>query len=81
MRKQCRCELGGDCDKTTVCAMNNALEELEESIREHEDLLAKCAGTLLAYIDIAECGQVLGELNRKNAREIIDEIHSLRSRT
>ena len=48
MRKQCRCELGGDCDKTTVCALNNAVEECEEHLQAVTDAAIVYVHNLLA---------------------------------
>ena len=38
---ECGCERGGDCTKTTVCAMNNALEDLREALDRVRELPLK----------------------------------------
>ena len=34
MYTPCKCELGGDCDKVSRCALNNAVEEAIEDTRD-----------------------------------------------
>lgn len=42
MRPQCGCELGGDCTKTTLCAVNQVADDLEAMTAERDDFRTAC---------------------------------------
>lgn len=49
-RFECGCERGGDCTKTTMCALQSALEDRDAEIEE----LRECELDLLKRLDKAE---------------------------
>ena len=61
MNIACGCELGGDCTKTSMCALENAVEDALEGV---EDLLLR-ARQLLAHKRSGQCAnEIAAEIDQ-----------------
>jgi len=49
MSDRCGCEIGTDCTKTTVCQLNNAVEEVQEELQTQIDSLQQKVHLCTAY--------------------------------
>ena len=52
--KTCGCYYGGDCTKTTVCAVEAAVEDKEETLQQYLDEIMPIVEAACAFVDLQQ---------------------------